>query len=70
MDLAERYLTRAVLFADSDPTLHEHLGDLYSTTGRIEEAREAYQRSLERAEQEAEIERVRQKLADLPPGTI
>jgi tetratricopeptide (TPR) repeat protein len=70
MDLAERFLTRAILFSGSDPTLHEHLGDLYRTTGRTEDAREAYLRSLERAGDEEERDRVRQKLQELPPGTI
>lgn len=70
LDLAERYLTRAVLFSDSDPTLHEHLGDLYRTTGRYEMARQAYIRSLERAENDEERTRVQEKLDELPPGTI
>lgn len=70
MDLAEQYLTRAVLFSDSDPTLHEHLGDVYRATGRIDLAREAYERSLERAEEDEERERVLEKLEALPPGAI
>lgn len=70
LDLAERYLTRAVLFSDSDPTLHEHLGDLYRKTGRIELAREAYQRSLERAEKDDERMRVREKLNELSSGAV
>jgi len=70
MDLAEEFLTRAVLFSDSDPTLHEHLGDLYERIGRIDDARGAYQRSMERAEDEEERERVRRKLEELNAGTI
>jgi tetratricopeptide (TPR) repeat protein len=68
MELAEQFLTRAVLFSNSDPTLHEHLGDLYRTTGRVDLARQAYLRSLERAGDQAERDRVRQKLDELPPG--
>jgi len=64
-DLAERFLTRAVLFSDSDPTLHEHLGDLYRSTGRITLARESYLRSLERSEDDEERNRVQQKLDEL-----
>lgn len=70
MDLAERFLTRAVLFSDSDPTLHEHLGDLYVATSRIEMAREEYRRSLDRADTEEERTRVQEKLDALPAGTI
>lgn len=70
MDLAEQYLTRAVLFSDSDSTLHEHLGDLYRTTGRYDMARQAYLRSLERADKDEERSRVQEKLDELPPGTI
>ena len=62
LDLAERYLERAVLFAPTDPTLYEHLGDLYRRTGRIAEARAAYERSLELAEEEEERNQVQRKL--------
>ena len=62
LDLAERYLERAILFAPTDPTLHEHLGDLYRRTGRIAEARAAYERSLELAEEEEERNQVQRKL--------
>ena len=62
LELAERNLKRAVLFAPSDPTLHEHLGDLYRRTGRIAEAQAAYERSLELAEEEDERSQVQRKL--------
>lgn len=62
LDLAERYLERAILFAPTDPTLHEHLGDLYRRTGRIAESRAAYERSLELAEEEEERNQVQRKL--------
>ena len=70
MDLAERFLNRAVLFSDSDPTLHEHLGDVYRDTDQPDLARDAYQRSLERAEEDQERERVLEKLSALPPGPV
>jgi tetratricopeptide (TPR) repeat protein len=62
LDLAERFLTRAVIFSPKDPTLHEHLGDLYLMTGRPEEARASYLRSLELAEDAEERETVQEKL--------
>ena len=62
LDLAERYLERAILFSPTDPTLHEHLGDLYLRTGRIAEARDAYERSLELTEEDEERNQVQRKL--------
>ena len=62
LELAELNLERAVLFAPTDPTLHEHLGDLYRRTGRIAEAQAAYERSLELAEEEEERFQVQRKL--------
>ena len=68
LELAEQYLKRALLFSGSDPTIHEHLGDVYLQTGRIDEARAAYERSLELAEEEEERDEVRKKLEELQPG--
>ena len=65
LELAEEYLKRAVLFASTDPTLHEHLGDLYSRSGRLDEARQAYERSLELADDQQEQEAVQEKLDQL-----
>ena len=65
MDLAEQYLKRALLFARSDPTIHEHMGDLYLKTDRIDEARAEYEKSIELAEDEQESDKVLKKLNDL-----
>ena len=62
LDLAEQFLERAVIFSPKDPTLHEHLGDLYLLTGRVAEARASYVRSLELAEEPDEREAVQEKL--------
>lgn len=71
LELAERYLLRAVERVPTDPTLREHLGDLYWKTGRIREARQAWQdalqewRRLPRNELEPdEIARIEQKLRE------
>jgi predicted negative regulator of RcsB-dependent stress response len=42
--------------------LAEKFGDLYERTGRPDEARDAYRRSLERAEDPDERDRVQRKL--------
>ncbi len=68
MELAERFLKRALLFAASDPTIHEHLGDVYEETGRFDEARAEYERSVELAEDPEERHKVQKKLDDLRSG--
>lgn len=70
-ELAERYLLRAVERVRTDPTLREHLGDVYSKTGRIPEAQGEWQAALQewnrlpRNEREQdEITRIERKLRD------
>ncbi len=65
LELAERYLKRAVIFSPRDPNLHDHLGDLYLQTGRLTAARASYERSLELAEEPEERESVQEKLNGL-----
>ncbi len=62
LELAERYLERAVVFSPKDPDLHEHLGDLYLLTDRHNEARASYETSLELAEEAEKREAVQEKL--------
>lgn len=71
LELAERHLLRAVERVRTDPTLREHLGDVYSKTGRIREAQREWQAALQewnrlpRNEREAdEIARIEQKLRE------
>ena len=45
-ELAEDNLRQAVARNQSDPTVHEHMGDLYEKTGRIRQAAEQWQLSL------------------------
>ena len=68
VELAERFLKRALLFAASDPTIHEHLGDVYEKTGRVAEARAEYEKSVELAEDEEERDKVQKKLDELRSG--
>ena len=45
-ELAEQNLRQAVDRDQADPTVHEHLGDLYEKTGRIRQAAAQWQLSL------------------------
>ena len=69
-DLAEENLTKAAVHMGSDPTVQEHLGDLYQKTGRLKLAASHWERSVEEwsktvpAEQDTEaFAKVQQKLA-------
>ncbi len=46
-DLAEENLRRASERISTDPTVHQHLGELYQRTGRLKLAASNYERSLE-----------------------
>ena len=46
-DLAEENLRRASERMGNDPTIHDHLGQLYQTTGRLKLAATHWERSLE-----------------------
>jgi Tfp pilus assembly protein PilF len=47
MELAEENLRKAADRMASDPTVHDHLGDLYQQTGRLKQAVTQWERSLE-----------------------
>jgi Tfp pilus assembly protein PilF len=46
-DLAENNLTKASQHMGADPTVQEHLGDLYQKTGRLKLAATHWERALE-----------------------
>ena len=46
-DLAEENLRRASERIGNDPTVHQHLGELYQKTGRLKLAAANFERSLE-----------------------
>ncbi len=46
-DLAEESLNKAALHMGSDPTVQEHLGDLYQKTGRLKMAAAHWERSVQ-----------------------
>src|SRR5208282_4315040 len=68
-DLAEETLTKAESHMSTDPTVQEHLGDLYQKTGRLKLAAAHWERSVQEwtktvpAEQDTEaFAKVQQKL--------
>jgi Tfp pilus assembly protein PilF len=46
-ELAEENLRKAVDKTANDPTVHDHLADLYMKTGRVKQAVNHWERSLE-----------------------
>jgi len=69
-DLAEENLAKAAVHMGSDPTVQEHLGDLYQKTGRLKLAAAHWERAVQEwnrtvpAEQDTEaFAKVQQKLA-------
>jgi tetratricopeptide (TPR) repeat protein len=61
-ELAEDNLHQAVVRDQADPTVHEHMGDLYEKTGRIRQAAEQWQLSLTEYSKSAQ--------ADVDPGDV
>ncbi|MGD0941986.1 MAG: tetratricopeptide repeat protein [Terracidiphilus sp.] len=61
-ELAEDNLRQAVERDQADPTVHEHMGDLYEKTGRIRQAAEQWELSL--------AESAKSSPADVEPGDV
>jgi tetratricopeptide (TPR) repeat protein len=61
-ELAEDNLRQAVVRDQTDPTVHEHMGDLYEKTGRIRQAAEQWELSL--------TEFAKSSPADVEPGDV
>jgi tetratricopeptide (TPR) repeat protein len=61
-ELAEENLRQAVDRDQTDPTVHDHLGDLYEKTGRIRLAAAQWELSL--------AESAKSLAADLEPGDV
>jgi tetratricopeptide (TPR) repeat protein len=59
---AERNLRTAARIDSGSGTIHEHLGDVYSKQGKIEQAKTAWHRALTLATNSADISRLRIKL--------
>ena len=64
-ELAEKNLKQAIQINDGDPTILEHLGDLYLRLGDQPRALSYYRRSVALAEDPEELEKIEAKLAAL-----
>ena len=62
---AERYLVSALDRVRRDPTIHEHMGDLYYRKGNYRQARSSWQRSVAYGQDDEETRKVKKKVADL-----
>ncbi len=71
LSAARRLLEWAARLLDSDPTIHEHLGDVYVALRDLDRARDSYREAIERgAEDSDQIERKldRLKTSDSQPS--
>lgn len=62
---AEVYLMSALERVRRDPTIHDHMGDLYYRKGKYRQARSAWQRSVAYGQDEEATRKVKKKMADL-----
>jgi tetratricopeptide (TPR) repeat protein len=65
LDDAETYLKKAQERVRKDPTIHEHLGDLYYRKGQYQEAKTAWELSVSYNQDEDETRKVQKKLDEL-----
>jgi predicted RNA polymerase sigma factor len=59
---AEQYLKKAVRFASTDSTMHDHLGDLYNKIMKYPEAASEWQKAIQLANEPKEADSVKKKL--------
>jgi len=64
-DLAKVNLNKAAKIVRNDPTIHEHLGDLYERLGNYQEALQAYNLSLANQTDAQDSDKVKQKVKRL-----
>jgi tetratricopeptide (TPR) repeat protein len=65
LDLAEQYLKKAAAYVGTDSDIHSHLAELFLKQGRYDEARSAWTKSLQFAEDTEEAQKIRKKLDDI-----
>lgn len=63
LDDAEKHLKEASRFNSGSGTIQEHLGDVYLKQGKTGLAKNAWERALNLATEEADIKRLKEKLA-------
>ncbi|HVN79972.1 MAG TPA: tetratricopeptide repeat protein [Terriglobia bacterium] len=62
---AEKYLKKAQERVRRDPTIHDHLGDLYYQNSQYDEAQKAWESSIANHQDDEEMHKVQKKLDDL-----
>ncbi len=65
MENAEKYLLQADELVKDDPTIDEHLGDLYFKTGNLQKAQDFWKRSIQIGTEQDDVQKVRRKLESL-----
>jgi Flp pilus assembly protein TadD len=56
LELAEKYLIKAVERLSQEATIHDHLGDLYYKTGRLNLAEKAWEQARQEWERSSPVE--------------
>jgi len=59
---AEQYLKKAVRFASTDSTMHDHLGDLYNRIMKYPEAASEWQKAIQLSKEPKESDQIKKKL--------
>jgi tetratricopeptide (TPR) repeat protein len=65
LTLAEEYLKKAIIFVNSDSSIHDHMGDLYFKTKRYDDARNEWNKSIQLSTEQEETDKVKKKLDEL-----
>lgn len=68
LELAEKYLVDAARLMPRDPTIQEHLGDLFVRRGLRDRALESYRKALSLEPEPHEEEKLKTKIAELERG--
>ena len=69
LDLAEKYLADAARLLPRDPTVHEHLADVFAKRGNTQRALELYKTALSLQPEAKDEEKIRSKMAELEKRT-
>jgi tetratricopeptide (TPR) repeat protein len=65
LDLAEKYLADATRLLPRDPTVHEHLGDVFAKRGNYKRALDLYRAALTLEPEEKDEAKLRSKIAEV-----
>ncbi|MFL6248658.1 MAG: tetratricopeptide repeat protein [Thermoanaerobaculia bacterium] len=65
LELAEKYLADATRLLPHDPTVHEHLGDVYAKRGDTQRALKLYRMAVELDPESKDVDKLRSKIAEI-----